>query len=1504
MIPRTSGKARTDHQEMKDQLANITVLGTILPQNSNIVLKSNNESASFMALSRHLSGIEDGPRKERAHKHEHSVSNTDKHSAINEEVSVKSHTSDVVSLSSNSVNNDKKQRYALSLATLASKPSKRLTIVNEGAITLLIELSSIHDKAVQIRCASAFASLSIESSIRRRMIEEGVVTAIVSLVTNCNLRDVKADCGRAICNLCCEVGYEFKMVKEGIPYVVTHIATSCSDAYDVCLKILMNLTCVKEKYARIEDITEALIYFTSNSLSLNYEQELLLLSAFRNLASLKNNQLRLVEDGCLKIVEKFYQSEYGKFRRIATDILKNLTTDSKTRLKLLEQNILPILLQMYHDPDEEIRMLCAKSFLNLMEEEKFRYQIVEGEALQNIIHLSNASSASASTLDNIEMYQVIAKTLRKLCGDRNIAQILVEYGVGKAIINLLKIEDNLIHQYCAEALCGLFQTYDILERLVQDGAAQHLISLANQTTNPLTSDWCSYALFQFSKSNVSGIASNQILPCIIHLCEANYTTDITKRFCSAAFAYATQSKTFDCSDAIPLLVKMLRDETSQIIKKYCATSLFNLADSQENCFQMLESQALLPVVQLTQSEYISGDSDPKVICAGIISCLSLHKKYYDQFATGNVLKVLLELSCVDHRLTQRRVVIALSNLSQDETLKFKLLELNPIPYIISLASERDEYLRRGCISIVCNMSFIPGSEKAIVDAGIMPTLMITSLITSDQMTSKIICVKALVNLMADRSLYKSMVKDGIIWGLSKLAQLENQEMLYLCAKALCCLSSDFAREMLSSTVVVRTLLRFINTSDIELMTYGARMLTNILLKTNQNDEQFHKIVVDSMLPLANSNDKELNELCVICLCLASQSESSRTGIVSSGMLQMIDAGTIFADTTVSYAYITMFGNIANNPVMRNRVLDKHMIERFRRICESKIYPLDLAVVKALYCLSCSTENIPKLVDQNIIPFIESMTELNYGVGDTKELLSHLIACLYNLTTVIEVQHKLVTQGFVEVMKSLWEISKKDKDLCILSYLAICHLACGRTNSSQMVSDGCTSMLCFLSEYKTKTAYQNYDFSVEVHYRASAAIRNLLTVIANQRLMVDQNCLQTVIDLAHFSMNERLKVHQPSDPLFGNHEGIWRNCFAALSSLTYNQEVRDVLLQSEAINIILSNSESNITDITSLGHGLLKELEAESWDNGARGKIKDGRSKSVAPAKLYTEFLRGGSDVKLNISIKASPLEKFCVQIQLNDPDLAPLDDLTGAFNSSQTMQSSDIITTITGDPTQIKLEYTQQMLDAALSIEALRSHQDSDEISSSTVYFNAERQSCTNIVETNLLFRVDENVDNNIEVNKSFSLGGSIIEPPNSLNTKLKLLSEDSFSDKKIVEEQSLKNQSPTSTTDIHGVNHLKLPSLAIFAKKMQEDIQIKKVEEESLPKLLAQKAEKERLKKKKLNLEKQTSKLLHESIEDKEFLTMVNMIKKVKSSRITNKTDNVGSLDDVLDKWRDYSRY
>ena len=1062
------------------------------------------------------------------------------------------------------------------------------------------------------------------------MIEQGAFQAIIAL-SAASSKSVKAACCKALCNLCCEHGYEHRAVKEGAPYALVQIASICPENTMTCLITLLNISCVKDRFARIEEVTDALLHFYS--IKLEEDERVVVLSALCNLSALRNNQLRLVEDGILRVVERATKTQSTSLRSIASQILRNLTTDSRTRGKLMDQFVLATLINMARDDIEVVKTSCVHAFYNLSRDTSCREKIVSGNAVGVIIRMS------MEKMSNVDMGRTASKTLRILCGDKVLAHKLVGDGIVKALMSLIRTDDGTIRQYCAESICSLFQNESVLSRLIDQGAVNVLVSLSQSNNDAITGEWCAFALFQLCTNDLcpTYLLANGILPCLIRLCASD--SEKTKKFCGAAlWSITVKKKSVDVSSAIPVLVDMLRNESSVSIKVDCASALYNLADSDSNCDQMLSAGALIPVVELTKADSLQ----VKIKCAAILSRLSCHDKYYREFASEDVLNVLLELSCLEHALTQRRVVIAVSNLSQFAELRTMLLKLEGTKYIISLASKPDEHIRRGCAAIICNMSYEEGSEEAMLKDGVVSTLLITALVTSDQLPTKLICAKALVNLMYDPASYVQMVKERVIWGLGNLTLLDNTDILNMCAKALCNLSCQFARVMLSSKSTINAIMKLIKQEgNIDLQRYSGRILTNILMQTTDADEEFRGKAVENMLSMAACKDKDVSEMCIFCLCLASQSESCRANIVSSGILQLIDVSSIFHDKSVSYAYLTLFGNIANNPLMRTQVMDDQSVCRFMSICDAHDPSLDTAVINALYCLSCATENLSKLVDQNSLSIVVTVWRADYPKSE--ELIQHIIALMFNLTTLEATQGKLVSQGIVGLFYELWDHVKGNYDMLILTVTAMCHLACGNVNTSQMVREGCIEILCFATQHRKDERYASYVFSHEIVERCSAAFRNLSISIPNQERMVSLGTIECIVDLISLngeSLDDR------------NFAVTRKNCASALRSMTYNIAIRQQLVASGAILIILQDLTRNFEgDDFNMDIDLLCELEAESWCNGSRGQQKESRAAPIPVAALYTTLLKGTSNVVLNVDRVSVDQSKFLVKVHLQEPPI-------------------------------------------------------------------------------------------------------------------------------------------------------------------------------------------------------------------------------------------------------------
>lgn len=1154
----------------------------------------------------------------------------------------------------------KRRKFALSLATLASKPEKIIQITKDGAIQAVMELAAIPDLVIQKSCASAFSILAKEPRIRSQMNDKGAIPCILALSATPNTF-VKLECCRALCNLMCyspDEGrgtYESKAVRDGMAYVLLRMCIDCPQAIPLALQCLLNLTVVKDKYPRIEEVTDTLLQLEGRE-SLDQTLQVYVAQCLCNMSALKSNQQRLLEDGCMPFLEKMLKDGTDELRVYASTVLRNLTTCYRTRPKLLDHNIVGLLVSMSRDPLDEVKFLAVKSLYNLSRDATCRERIVAGNAVTVILKISSDTS-------NIAIGRLAAKTLRVLCGDASVAHTLVGDGIVKALMSLLKDDDSDIRQYCAESICSLFQMDKILGRLIEQGAVGVIVALSQSSKEYITREWCSFALYYLSTNKVCPEETLElgIVPCLIRLCDES--SPKTKYFCSAAFAYVTLLKNIDTSGAIQVLVHMLEHETDIETRNNCIASLYNLADLDENCFAMLLAGSLQPILQLTDSENL----ETKIKCAAIVCRLSLQEEFYDEFQENNVLEILLRLSAIDHTLTQRRVIIAISNLSSSADLRKQLLDLNPIPYILKLASKRDENLRRGCVSIVCNLSSEHKVEKRIIDgdygphsttpAPIVNTLLITAMISSDQIQTKVICVKALINLMADKTLYNRMVETGVIWGFSSLATENDPMLLHLSAKALCCLSKDFAKEMLESNATIKTSIYLISLKDdIEMQRLGGRILVNLLTHEKRKAAAFRKYVVKNMIPLVEATDDDCNEMAILLLCSLSSYEDCTDIIVESGMLRIIDAGATFNHKSLAVAYLTMFGNIANSGGMRIKILNERSLDKMRQICMQDDPSIDLTVIKTIYSLSCALENLPKLCEYEVISLLEMLWMNSTPEVRTEEYIYYLVASLYNLTVDLNTQAKVVSSGLVGLLMELWPEAKKQSKSCILASKAVLNLGCGNVNTCRLVTDGAATVLTFISDRKKGSEYQNYPFNYEMIHRTSACLRNILSVQSNQKTMVSSGCLISLMEIAHQSEKS---IHG-SDPLTSF---IQKNVLSAFRSMTFNAEVRDHLKECGAIDFIMHDLTK---EDTTIGYNLLVELEAESWCNNARGTMRDGRAAVIQPYPVDEALLRpmdgegekSGDDTGNTLLIfdeilaEASiVLEKFHVQVELDEPEL-------------------------------------------------------------------------------------------------------------------------------------------------------------------------------------------------------------------------------------------------------------
>ena len=450
-----------------------------------------------------------------------------------------------------------------------------------------------------------------------------------------------------------------------------------------------------------------------------------------------------------------------------------------------------------------------------------------------------------------------------------------------------------------------------------------------------------------------------------------------------------------------------------------------------------------------------------------------------------------------------------------------------------------------------------------------------------------------------------------------------------------------------------------------------------------------------MLPLAHSTVPEVAQLTVLCLCYASQSEACRRPIATSKMLLAVGDEDVLDTPALCYAYVTAVDNVACGEAgfERSELLRDEpgvLLGRLRAVVARRDEALVQATAKALYSLSCSHANVAAMTRHDVLSLVREAWEQRHppaegprggaaaaGRGAAHPTDRYLLAVMYNLSSHVDTQGRLVSDGFMELLVDMFDVAKLEKGLCVLACYTSYHMACGATSSARLVESGCASILCFFSSAAGLAMYKENreEFSFDVMMRCAMSIRNLICVVANQGALVAAGCVDALVELAE-EANESLGIQSPSKttrkgisfkevrrtPSLATLEmltkkqemekqcalAVRKNTAAALRCLTFNKELRGCLEPAGAVGVLLQDLKLEMSEHErdfEIDYNLLEELESESWENGSRVRQTEGRAVTVPPAPLRLDFLQGNGAVVLDVHVREEPLEKFTVRVE-------------------------------------------------------------------------------------------------------------------------------------------------------------------------------------------------------------------------------------------------------------------
>eukprot|EP00752_Nemacystus_decipiens_P010361 g9231.t1 len=1111
---------------------------------------------------------------------------------------------------------ERRRRLAISLATLSKKPEKRANVVANGGVAALTKLSRSEESRTRSSCAEVFNNLATEKNLRQRMLDQGAAPAIIALAASSNNRHLRTQCVEALCKLAVQPGSEAHIIAEGGVSCLLVVQRAAPSLGEVCLKTLINLSCPPGPLdAKMDELNDAAL-----QASLVFWVEHWKVEA------------KKVEEGAVRIIAR------AANRTTSVDVVR----------------------------------LCASTLCNFAGEGRARPKMSDSRTAQ-VREDFLASAFAFATVVKAWGGWCIALAFRVLSSDLKFAEIIVEGGAVDALIALTLSADAPCRLSCAQSLCNLIRFAVRLDYLIECGVVSALVRLADPG-DEATSECCAAALYLFfcHPAVLALIDGREVIRALMDLCRVG-TTSIRKR-CVAAIWNMTNVEQVahgggSAAESIPMLLGLLQTESDQALKADCAAALYNLARNQDNCQAMIVSGAVPPIIVLANS----GSFETKTQCMSILQRMLLGRAMPDEILTTSFVRTLLDMSKMEHRDTQQRVVIAVYRISCCKRGRELLLEEGAPESLIRLISKPNEEMRKGCANTLLNLASDPGREIEITKCGAVSVLLITALVASDSDDTRHACTKAMANLLCEKKAHHGMFKDGVVWGLASMSKSKDITIARLCSVALCNLSCEYWKDiaMSNSMQAVYTLAR---SDDEPVMSAGMKALHNVLLRAQYLEGLDH--IFSSTVPIAcqalQHDSREIRLVGLRLTNLVSTTSGSRQTAMRYGLLEHVKIGDFDDDEALCYSFCCALDKFALDPETRTAVLDSGCIANFPALCSMSGRNF-ARLAQFLYSVSCSAELVPRLVFQHdCIKVVTAVLEPHpaderegggghggggdgggregkvggaASAGSLDGARETCAALLFNLSTQDEVKTELVLKGGTRLASALWEDASSGarRDCSLVA----CNLAVGKVNTAKMVRHGAGRLLV---ELVTNTDPLK---DADVRKRASAAFRNILCVSGNHVQLAEEGVIPALIDLA--------KTECPV---------VRRNCASALRSMTCKAEVRQLLIASGAIKVILDDATNQDADESlAIDNELLCEIEAESWVNGTRGILVESRAPALPSLEQNCSLLpvppidRGGKAAKAAkaaAAIKSEGLEALysmpwqklqALDVDLQEPDM-------------------------------------------------------------------------------------------------------------------------------------------------------------------------------------------------------------------------------------------------------------
>lgn len=334
------------------------------------------------------------------------------------------------------------QHSLLCLCNLLIEPDSHLSIVQQGLLANLINLSGNENDMIKEFCALAFLNLSSVEDSRKHIVNSGAIKAIVTLA-NCGVVISQRRCAASLCNVSSfEQGIPV-MVNDGIiPSLVSLIL--CNDIETIHFAcVAFCRLCITEENGRLILESGAIPNLVKCALNGDVTTKKYCGSILSSLSFYNICRIPLCNSGIMPVFKMLatLNDEVTKQRCLVA--YANLSCEPSVQKQLIDEGVVKIIAELAESYQEVNYICCAKAMCNLACNESLRIQVAKEGGVNALLMISMVHSVDEHT----KLLCILA--VLNLIDDSTIGYMLEE-GIVSAVANLSKIIDIRIKHLCAK----------------------------------------------------------------------------------------------------------------------------------------------------------------------------------------------------------------------------------------------------------------------------------------------------------------------------------------------------------------------------------------------------------------------------------------------------------------------------------------------------------------------------------------------------------------------------------------------------------------------------------------------------------------------------------------------------------------------------------------------------------------------------------------------------------------------------------------------------------------------------------------------------------------------------------------------------------------------------------------------------------------------------------------------------------------------------------------------